>query len=51
MFTLEDMIVFLKKMDLEIVTNRRNPASDLMLPVKLMESVALELPVVTVQVR
>ena len=51
MFTLEDMIVFLKKMDLEIVTNRKNPASDLMLPVKLMESVALELPVVTARLR
>lgn len=51
MFTLEDMIIFLKKMDLEIVTNRRNPASDLMLPVKLMESVALGLPVVTARLR
>ena len=51
MFTLEDMILFLKKMDLEIVTNRKNPASDLMLPVKLMESVALELPVVTARLR
>ena len=51
MFTLEDMIVVLEKMDLEIVTNRRNPASDLMLPVKLMESVALGLPVVTARLR
>jgi glycosyltransferase involved in cell wall biosynthesis len=51
MFTIEDMIVFLEKMDLEIVTNRKNPASDLMLPVKLMECVALGLPVVTARLR
>ena len=51
MFTIEDMIVFLEKMDLEIVTNRKNPASELMLPVKLMESVALGLPVVTARLR
>lgn len=51
MFTIEDMILFLEKMDLEIVTNRKNPASELMLPVKLMESVALELPVVTARLR
>lgn len=37
----------LQGMDLEIVTNRLNPASELMLPVKLMECIALGLPVVT----
>lgn len=51
MLTLEDMITFLKGMDLEIVTNVRNPASELMLPVKLMECTALGLPVVTARLR
>ena len=43
----EEVVGFLQNMDLEIVPNRRSPASELMLPVKLMESVALGLPVVT----
>lgn len=42
----EDMIRVLVEMDLEIVPNRRNVASELMLPVKLLDCIALGIPVV-----
>jgi glycosyltransferase involved in cell wall biosynthesis len=42
----EELITILKGMDLSIVPNRRNSATELMLPVKMLESVALGIPVV-----
>lgn len=46
MVPLEDLVDILSGMDLGIVSNRRNIATELMLPVKMLEYVALNLPVV-----
>ncbi len=43
---LEGMISILERMDLGIVPNGRNIATDLMLPVKMLECIALGIPVV-----
>lgn len=43
---IEEIIEFLKKMDVVIVPNRKNSATELMLPVKLLEGVVLGLPVI-----
>src|SRR3972149_2638483 len=43
---IEEIIEFLKKMDVVIVPNRKNAATELMLPVKLLEGVVLGLPVI-----
>jgi len=48
---LEKLRDFLKGMDLGIIANRRNPATELMLPVKMMEYVSLEIPVVVPKLR
>ena len=45
-FPLHELPGQLRSMDLGVVGNRRSPASDLMLPVKLMEYVSLGIPVV-----
>lgn len=42
----EDLIKFLENMDLVVVPNRKNAATELMLPVKLLDSVALGIPVI-----
>src|SRR5208337_3438463 len=44
---LEDLAEHLENMDLTIVPNKRNVATELMLPVKMLESIALGIPVVT----
>jgi glycosyltransferase involved in cell wall biosynthesis len=41
----------LQLMDVGVVGNRRNPATDLMLPVKMLECVALGIPVVAPRLR
>lgn len=43
---IEDLLGILKDMDIGIVANRRNSATELMLPVKLLEYVALGIPAV-----
>lgn len=43
---LEDLVAVIRNMDLGVVPNRRNAATELMLPVKLLECVALGIPVV-----
>ncbi|MBI5591074.1 MAG: glycosyltransferase family 4 protein [Deltaproteobacteria bacterium] len=45
-YSLEDLIPVLNHMDLCVVPNKRNAATELMLPVKMMESIALGIPVV-----
>lgn len=45
-FPLQDLAVKLRPMDIGVVGNRRTAACDLMLPVKLLEYVALDIPVV-----
>jgi glycosyltransferase involved in cell wall biosynthesis len=45
-FSLEDLFKIVDDMDLGIVPNRKNPATELMLPVKMLESIALGIPVV-----
>lgn len=45
-FPLEELIKILDDMDMCIVPNRKNSATELMLPVKMLESVALGIPVV-----
>jgi glycosyltransferase involved in cell wall biosynthesis len=50
-FPLQELPGQLRSMDLGVVGNRRSPASDLMLPVKLMEYVALGIPVVVPRLR
>lgn len=44
---LDELTEHLKDMDLTIIPNRRNIATELMLPVKMLESIALGIPVVT----
>jgi glycosyltransferase involved in cell wall biosynthesis len=46
-YPLEELVPLLQNMDLCIVPNRRSPATELMLPVKMLESVALGIPVLT----
>src|SRR5262249_30472720 len=50
-FPLEELACHLRSMHLGVVGNRRNAASDLMLPVKLMEYVSLKIPVVVPRLR
>jgi len=45
MIPVEDLNAFLEKMDIGIVANRKNIATDLMLPVKMLEYIALGIPV------
>lgn len=45
-FPLEELIKILDDMDMCIVPNRKNSATELMLPVKMLECVALGIPVV-----
>ena len=51
MLPLEALLDFLEDMDIGIVANRVNIATDLMLPVKLMEYVALEIPAIVPRLR
>lgn len=46
-YPLEKLIPILREMDLCIVPNRMSPATELMLPVKMLESIALGIPVLT----
>ena len=48
---LEELPQQLRSMDIGVVGNRRNAATDLMLPVKLMEYVSLGIPVVAPRLR
>ena len=50
-FPLEELPRQLRSMDLGVVGNRRSVASDLMLPVKLMEYISLGIPVVAPRLR
>jgi glycosyltransferase involved in cell wall biosynthesis len=50
-YPLEELPERLTAMDLGVVGNRRNPATELMLPVKLMEYVSLGIPVVAPRIR
>ncbi len=45
MIPVEDLRAFLSDMDIGIVANRKNIATDLMLPVKMLEYIALGIPV------
>jgi len=47
MIPLEDLTKALEGMDLGVISNRKNVATDLMLPVKMLEYVYLGIPVVT----
>jgi glycosyltransferase involved in cell wall biosynthesis len=46
MILLEDLISIISGMDLGVISNRKNMATDLMLPVKMLEYIFLEIPVV-----
>ena len=46
MLPLESLLEILRDMDVGIVANRENAATELMLPVKLLEYIALNIPVV-----
>jgi len=46
LFPLEDLVKILEGMDLGIVPNRKNAATELMLPVKMLECIALSIPVI-----
>ena len=48
---LDELIQKVKKMDLVVVPNRRNVATDLMLPVKMLEAMAMGIPVVAPKLR
>jgi len=48
---LEEMVTEIEGMDLGVVSNRRNSATELMLPVKMLEYVALRIPVVAPRLR
>ena len=43
---LDDLVAIVRSMDLVIVPNRKNAATELMLPVKMLEGIALGLPVI-----
>jgi len=45
-YPLEELMPLLRQMDVCVIPNRRNEATELMLPVKMMESIALDIPVV-----
>ena len=51
MIPLEDLTNFLRDMDIGVVSNRKNVATELMLPVKMLEYIALEIPVVVPRLR
>lgn len=44
--SLDQLVDILKQMDAGLVPNRRNAATELMLPVKMMECIALDIPVI-----
>jgi glycosyltransferase involved in cell wall biosynthesis len=46
MLPLESLLKILEDMDIGIIANRENPATELMLPVKLLEYISLDIPVV-----
>ncbi len=46
MLPIEDLLNMLKDMDVGIVANRKNAATELMLPVKLLEYVAIGIPAI-----
>jgi glycosyltransferase involved in cell wall biosynthesis len=48
---LDELIQKVRDMDLVVVPNRRNVATDLMLPVKMLEGMALGIPVVAPRLR
>lgn len=50
-YPVEILPTLLRDMDLGIIPNRKNAATDLMLPVKLLEYVALGIPVVSTRLR
>jgi glycosyltransferase involved in cell wall biosynthesis len=50
-FPLEILPTLLKEMDLGVIPNRKNVATDLMLPVKLLEYEAIGIPVVAARLR
>jgi glycosyltransferase involved in cell wall biosynthesis len=51
MLPLESLLDILRDMDVGIVANRENAATELMLPVKLLEYVALDIPVIVPRLR
>jgi glycosyltransferase involved in cell wall biosynthesis len=51
MVPLELLLNLLEDMDVGVVANRKNPATELMLPVKLLEYVALGIPVIAPRLR
>jgi glycosyltransferase involved in cell wall biosynthesis len=46
MIPVEDLTAILEEMDMGVIANRKNIATKLMLPVKMLEYVALDIPVV-----
>jgi glycosyltransferase involved in cell wall biosynthesis len=46
MLPLESLLKILGDMDIGIIANRENPATELMLPVKLLEYISLDIPVI-----
>jgi len=48
---LEDLTKILAEMDMGIVANRKNIATELMLPVKMLEYIALNIPVIVPRLR
>ena len=48
---LEDLTKILTEMDMGIVANRKNIATELMLPVKMLECIALNIPVIAPRLR
>jgi glycosyltransferase involved in cell wall biosynthesis len=51
MLPLESLLKILEDMDIGIIANRENPATELMLPVKLLEYISLNIPVVAPRLR
>jgi glycosyltransferase involved in cell wall biosynthesis len=49
--SLGDLPRLLSRMDLEVLANRRSVATELMLPVKMLECVALGIPVVAPELK
>jgi len=50
-YPLDDLPNLLRGMDIGIISNRKNSATDLMLPVKMLEYIALGIPVVAPRLR
>ena len=48
---LDEIVPLLEEMDLGIITNERNAATELMLPVKMMECIAMGIPVIVPRLR